>query len=161
MLVCTAVVSQQYNLLMHRPNHPGPACVLQAWSTNLCHASNLCRKSLRGKTCLQCRFRGVHRNTGKDGAPAFEHIKLVHSMAGAAVLIYLTDCLVKGEAHGISQIIAAGPAGFQRPKGQPSFIHSITHSCVCSFVRSIVHHSFIGSFVRHFLVHQSQWFGGS
>lgn len=49
--------------------------------------------------------------------PAFEHIKLVHSMAGAAVFIYLTDCLVRGEAHGISQIIAAGPAGFQRPKG--------------------------------------------
>ena len=41
-------------------------------------------------------------------------------MAGAAVFIYLTDCLVKGEAHGISQIIAAGPAGFQRPKGAGS-----------------------------------------
>ncbi|KAL3144179.1 hypothetical protein ABBQ32_003963 [Trebouxia sp. C0010 RCD-2024] len=56
-------------------------------------------------------------STGNDCKQAFEHIKLVHSMAGAAVMIYLTDCLIKGEAHGISQIIAAGPAGFQRPKG--------------------------------------------
>ena len=60
---------------------------------------------------------GMNRNNRQDNKPAFEHIKLVHSMAGAAVLIYLTDCLVKGRAHGISQIIAAGPAGFQRPKG--------------------------------------------
>ena len=65
---------------------------------------------------------GVNRNAGQDGKPAFEHIKLVHSMAGAAVMIYLTDCLVKGQAHGISQIIAAGPAGFQRPKGQSSLL---------------------------------------
>ena len=62
------------------------------------------------------------RNAEKGSKPAFEHIKLVHSMAGAAVLIYVADCLVKGQAHGISQIIAAGPAGFQRPNGQP-------HSC--------------------------------
>ena len=60
-----------------------------------------------------------NRQAGNGSKPAFEHIKLVHSMAGAAVFIYLTDCLVRGEAHGISQIIAAGPAGFQRPKGVP------------------------------------------
>lgn len=59
------------------------------------------------------------RQSENGSKPAFEHIKLVHSMAGAAVFIYLTDCLVRGEAHGISQIIAAGPAGFQRPKGVP------------------------------------------
>ena len=60
----------------------------------------------------------MSRDAGEGSKPAYEHVKLVHSMAGAAVLIYVTDCLVKGEAHGISQIIAAGPAGFQRPKGQ-------------------------------------------
>lgn len=60
-----------------------------------------------------------NRQAENGSKPAFEHIKLVHSMAGAAVFIYLTDCLVRGEAHGISQIIAAGPAGFQRPKGVP------------------------------------------
>jgi len=60
------------------------------------------------------------RDPENESKPAFEHIKLVHSMAGAALFIYLTDCLVKGEPHGVSQVIAAGPAGFQRPKGQPS-----------------------------------------
>ena len=63
------------------------------------------------------------RDSGNSSKPAFEHIKLVHSMAGAAVMIYLTDCLVKGEAHGISQVIAAGPAGFQRPKGIAQSTH--------------------------------------
>ena len=55
-------------------------------------------------------------------------------MAGAAVMIYLTDCLVKGEAHGVSQVIAAGPAGFQRPKGYSSAIVRMHGRTMCSAV---------------------------
>ena len=43
-------------------------------------------------------------------------------MAGAAVFIYLTDCLRQGKKHGVKQVIAAGPAGFQRPKGQAAHV---------------------------------------
>ena len=59
----------------------------------------------------------TQRGGDDGGVPDFDHIKLVHSMAGAAVFIYLTDCLKRGKRHGVKQVIAAGPAGFQRPTG--------------------------------------------
>lgn len=101
----------------------------------------------------------MNRGAGHDSEPAFEHIKLVHSMAGAAVLIYLTDCLVKGRAHGISQIIAAGPAGFQRPKGHFPLLPSCPPFCNRTDMQHLLWQKILACFL--FMLQKGEVLGNS